>query len=129
MNRLVQEWKDDAHAVAHLGAIDASLWSLRAALDAAGRDINADPIGTPGSRQQRALRVRHVVDATVGEILDRITRALGPGPLADTPDLHRHIVETNLYRRQSHAERDLETLGHIAEQSWANASTGESAAG
>jgi len=111
VSRLVPRWKDDAHAVAHLGAIDALLWSTRTIIEAAGDEIDSEPIGTADSRQRRALRTRHLVDVAVGEIIDRTTRALGPGPLAHAKHLHRHIAETDLYRRQSHAERDLEVLG------------------
>jgi len=116
VDRLATSWKSDPHACAHLGAIDAAMWNLHAIINAAANDIDTTPIGTAEARQQRALRVRHLVDTTVGEVLARIQRALGPGPLAHTRDLHRHITETDLYRRQSHAERDLETLGELAMQ-------------
>ena len=113
VRRLATHWKDDAHASAHLGAIDAQLWSMRTVIDAAGHEIDDEPVGTAASRQRRALRVRHLVDAAVGEIIGRTMRALGPAPLAHMPDVHRHIAEADIYRRQSHAERDLEVLGAL----------------
>ena len=74
------------------------------------------PRSTPGTqriqvRRQRSLRVRHLVDQTVGDITTRLARAIGPGPLAHEPGVHLAILEADLYRRQSHAERDLEILG------------------
>ena len=111
---LSTNWKNDPHAVAHFGAIDAALWNMRTIIDAAGDDIDDNPIRTPGIRQRQALRIRHLIDVSVGEILNRVQRALGPGPLAHTRDVHRHLAEVDIYRRQSHAERDLETLGNLA---------------
>ena len=40
-----------------------------------------------------------------------VTRNVGPAPLAYRPDLHLVLTETDLYRRQCHAERDLADLG------------------
>ncbi|MCU1502293.1 MAG: hypothetical protein JWM12_1647, partial [Ilumatobacteraceae bacterium] len=62
---------------------------------------------------RRALRARHIVDVGVAEITTRVERALGPAPMAQTPEIHRIIAETDLYRRQCHAERDLEQLGNL----------------
>ena len=107
-------WRTDAHAVAHMGAIDALLWNLRTLVAATGDAIDAQPVGEAHVRQQRAMRIRHIVAEAVDEILDRIPRALGPGPLALEPDVHRHMAEADLYRRQSHAERDLESLGELS---------------
>lgn len=114
VGRLQPHWRTDPHAVAHLGAIDALLWSMRTLLTATGDAIDADPVGDEPVRQQRAMRIRHVVAEAVDEIIDRIPRALGPGPLALEPDVHRHLAETDLYRRQSQAERDLELLGTLS---------------
>lgn len=113
VDRLTEQWRRDPHALAHLGAIDATLWNLRAAISAAADEIDADPAGDDGDRRRRALRVRHVVDIGIGTIVERIGRALGPGPLAHRPDVHRHVMEIDLYRRQCHAERDLEQLGQL----------------
>jgi hypothetical protein len=114
VSRVIPQWRRDPHALAHLGAIDASLWGLRAAIEQAAREIDADPVGTAEARRRRALRVRHLVDASAADITQRLMRALGPAPLAHAPDVHRHIAELDLYRRQSHAERDLEVLGNLS---------------
>lgn len=114
VDRLGPMWRDDAHALAHLGAVDSLRWTMRVAIDAAAGEIDADPVGSSETRRRRALRVRHTVDATITDVIDRIGRALGPGPMAHVPSLHRHLAEIDLYRRQSHAERDLEELGRLA---------------
>lgn len=109
----------DPHGRAHLGALTALAWSLTSTLDQAGRQIDAtsaeptvDPDG--GARRQRALVVRHLVDRACAEIQDRFARALGPRPLASEPAVHRLDHALSLYRRQCHAERDLEALGDLA---------------
>jgi alkylation response protein AidB-like acyl-CoA dehydrogenase len=106
-------WPHDPHALAHLGAIDAALEALRAVLTHAAYEIDAvDPDDDAGGAgRMRALRVRHIVDVLVADITSRLPRALGPGPLAHDPDLHIALAEVDLYRRQCHAERDLEQLG------------------
>jgi hypothetical protein len=43
----------------------------------------------------------------------RLGRAYGPHPLAFDPDISRRYAEVELYIRQSHAERDLESLGTL----------------
>lgn len=112
VDRVRPTWRTDAHAVAHLGAIDAALWQLAVVLDAAGAEIDAAPGDQPAANR-RALRVRHVVDTTVAEITDRLQRALGPTPLVRMSGLHEHLAECDLFRRQCHAERDLEALGWL----------------
>ena len=112
IGRIRDEWRTDDHALAHLGAIDATLWTIRAMIDAAGREIDAAPHDVPAAHVL-ALRVRGQVDLMVGDITTRIARAIGPGPLAHRTDLHTTLVETDLYRRQCHAERDLADLGDL----------------
>src|SRR6478752_3232131 len=113
VRRLAPRWPDEPHARAHLGAIDSALWSMRAGVRAAAAEIDAGGPDGADDRQRRALRVRHLVDAAVADITARIGRAVGPGPLAHEPDLHLALAETDLYRRQCHAERDLESLGRL----------------
>ena len=113
VDRLRPDWPSDAHAIAHLGAIDAALWAMRAAITTAAGEIDTAPDESADDRRRRALRVRHVVDTLVADITTRAVHAVGPAPLAYRPDLHRVLAETDLYRRQCHAERDLAELGHL----------------
>lgn len=89
----------DPHALAHLGAVE----------------IDADPRG-PGA-QLRTVRLRARVEAGATEVLDRVGRALGAGPLCLDPVQAQRAADLPVYLRQSHAERDL--AGHgalVAEQ-------------
>ncbi len=102
--------RQDAHTLAHLGAMHADTWALGAYLDAAGREIDAG--GDDGAEARvRALTVRHLVEQACTDVLRRLPRALGPVPLAMDEELQRRYQELDLYVRQSHAERDLEALG------------------
>jgi alkylation response protein AidB-like acyl-CoA dehydrogenase len=100
----------DPHSLAHLGAIHAEVWALRAYLETAGREIDLDPRGAKAARA-RALTLRHLVEQACTDVLRRLARAYGPHPLAMNEMVSRRYSELDLYLRQSHAERDLEALG------------------
>lgn len=100
------------HALAHLGAVDGLITGLAAHLAVAAAEIDADP-HAPAARH-RALRLRTRVEAGATEILDRVGRALGAGPLCVDPVQARRAADLPVYLRQSHAERDLAGLGELA---------------
>ena len=100
----------DAHTLAHRGALHAAGWAMQVCLEAAGREIDADP-NDRESAMRRALTVRHVVEQACTDVLQRFARAYGAHPLAMDAESSRRYQEVDLYLRQSHAERDLETLG------------------
>lgn len=104
----------DPHALAHLGAVDALVAGLAAHLAVAAAEIDADPAGADA--QLRAVRLRARVEAGATEILDRVGRALGAGPLCLDPVQARRAADLPVYLRQSHAERDLAGLGELAAQ-------------
>jgi alkylation response protein AidB-like acyl-CoA dehydrogenase len=106
----MQQSRDDPHTLAHLGAMHASIWGLRCYLDMAGREIDARPYNI-GEAHSRALTVRHLVEQACTEVLRRLPRAYGPHPLAFDEEISRRYQELDLYLRQSHAERDLESSG------------------
>ena len=113
----MSQTRADAHTLAHLGAMHASVWTLRSCLEVAGREIDAEPANA-ASACIRALTVRHVVENACTETLRRLLRAYGPHPLVVDAAVSRRYQELDLYLRQSHAERDLESLGRrILEQS------------
>jgi len=105
-----KQTRDDAHTLAHLGAMEASVWALRSLLVAAGDEIDEEPRDV-GKARTRALMVRHLVEQHCTDIIRRTARAYGPHPLAMDENICRRYEELDLYLRQSHAERDLETLG------------------
>ena len=98
----------DAHSRAHLGALQASAWALDAMLTEAGRQIDADPRDLNGTARTRGLKVRHLIERTCTEVLDRFGRATGPQLLAYDPVVIRQHAALALYIRQCHGERDLE---------------------
>jgi alkylation response protein AidB-like acyl-CoA dehydrogenase len=102
--------RDDPHTLAHLGAMQASVWALKSCLDSAGAEIDKQPQDLRAARS-RALILRHLVEQESTNILRRLPRAYGPYPLAMNEQTARRYHELDLYLRQSHAERDLEALG------------------
>lgn len=102
----------DEHAHAHLGAIDAALAGAEAMLMSAACYVDAEPRGDRA--QLIARRVRAVVEHAVDEVITRTGRALGPKLLALDGEHAQHVADLTLYVRQSHAERDLATLGRLA---------------
>jgi alkylation response protein AidB-like acyl-CoA dehydrogenase len=112
VDHAMQHARADPHTLAHLGAMAAEAWGLSSYLETAGREIDAEPCNAV-TAQMRALKVRHLVDQACTEIIQRFTRAYGPRPLAFDREISRRIQELELYIRQSHAERDLESLGRL----------------
>jgi hypothetical protein len=102
--------REDAHTLAHLGAMKADAWALKSWLATAGAEIDAAPCDA-GAAQTLALTVRHLVEQACTDTLRRFARAYGPQPLAMNAEVSRRYQELDLYLRQSHAERDLEALG------------------
>jgi len=101
---------NDPHRRAHLGAMRSDVWALRAMLSAAGQEIDADPDNHWRART-RALALRHQVERTASDILDRFGRAFGPRPFAHDADISQRWLDVHLYLRQDHGERDLAVLG------------------
>nr|WP_221382594.1 acyl-CoA dehydrogenase family protein [Actinoplanes polyasparticus] len=102
--------KADPHTLAHLGAVDVALGAARAVLLEAAAVIDADPQAV---QHRLALRVRATVEAAATEVIDRVGRALGAGPLCRDERHARRVADLTVYLRQSHAEADLEQLGGL----------------
>jgi len=102
------------HALAHLGAVDIALHTARDALEQAAAEIDADPADRKQCGWRRALRVRALVEATATEVMARVGRALGAGPLCHDEAHARRVADLTVYLRQHHAERDLAELGALA---------------
>jgi alkylation response protein AidB-like acyl-CoA dehydrogenase len=97
----------DPHSRAHVGALQASAWALEAILDHAGREIDADPKDHSKTARTRGLKVRHLIERTCADVLDRFARATGPHLLAYDSNIVRQHQALALYIRQCHGERDL----------------------
>ncbi len=102
------------HALAHLGAVDLALSSARTVLRQAADEIDADPADTRKTGPRRALLVRALVESVATEVLARVGRALGAGPLCHDEAHARMVADLTVYLRQHHAERDLAALGSLA---------------
>lgn len=98
----------DPHLLAHLGAVHCALATSRAVLYRAAAAVDADPLG---EHQVLAQTVRAVVERSCADVLTRLGRALGPGPLAHDGAHSALVADLTVYLRQHHAERDLEALG------------------
>lgn len=101
------------HALAHLGGVDLALHTARTVLAAAAAEIDADPEDRRDGGRERALRVRALVEAAATEVMRRVGRALGAGPLSRDGTHSRRVADLTVYLRQHHAERDLAQLGTL----------------
>ncbi len=99
------------HALAHLGAVDVALSAAKTVLDVAAGQIDADPDDRQDGGRLRALRVRAFVEAASTEVMQRVGRALGAGPLCHDEAHSRRVADLTVYLRQHHAERNLAELG------------------
>jgi alkylation response protein AidB-like acyl-CoA dehydrogenase len=108
------------HALVHLGAVDIALHTARAALEQAALEIDADPGDREHCGWRRALRVRALVEAAATEVMQRVGRALGAGPLCHDEAHSRRVADLTVYLRQHHAERDLAELGALAAEAGAS---------
>ena len=87
--------------------------TAKTALDTAAAEIDADPDDRQGGGRLRALRVRALVEATATEVMLRVGRALGAGPLCHDEAHSRRVADLTVYLRQHHAERDLAEIGAL----------------
>ncbi len=97
----------DPHSRAHLGALEATAWALRAILEQSGREIDVDPLDQLGEARTRGLKVRHLIERACADVLDRFARATGPHLLAHDAHIIRQHQALGIYIRQCHGERDL----------------------
>lgn len=101
----------DPHAAAHLGAIDVGVTAVAAQLREAAERIDAQPLE---AHRTEVMRVRAAADALATDVLQRVGRALGPGPLCEDAAHARRCSDLAVFIRQSHAEHDWATLGREA---------------
>jgi hypothetical protein len=87
------------------------LTAAEATLAAAAAYVDGDPRNQSGLAELTARRARAVVETAADEAIVRTGRALGPGPLCMDGGHARRVADLTVYLRQSHAERDLESLG------------------
>lgn len=98
----------DPYRQAHLGAIDVALSSAASLLREAAAQIDRTPTLPCLLAVQRA---RLAVEAAVEEVLRRVPRAIGAGPLCKDRHLALLMADLPVFVRQSHAECDQAALG------------------
>lgn len=98
----------EPHGLAHLGAVDAALFSAGCVLKDAARQLDDR---TVDNYQLLARRSRAGVESAVEAVIHHVGRALGAGPYCKDAGFARMIADLPVFIRQSHAERDLAALG------------------
>jgi hypothetical protein len=69
--------REDPHTLAHLGAMQASVWGMYSLLKQAGDEVDGAP-GDVTAGQIRALQLRQLIEQMGTEIIQRFSRAYGP---------------------------------------------------
>ena len=100
--------RPEPHLLAHLGAVHVSLEQNRAILAWAARRLD-EQFGR--DHELLAGAVRTTVERNAVEVMDRVGRALGPGPLAYDAHHAALVADLMVYIRQHHGEGDLEQIG------------------
>ncbi len=98
----------DPHLLAHLGAVHVNLEQNSAILAAAAGQLDDHFCS---DHELLAGAVRTTIERNAVAIMDRVGRALGPGPLARDANHAAVIADLTVYIRQHHGERDLERIG------------------
>ena len=93
---------------AALGRVDVSLQSTAALLRHSAAWIDAHPAADASAV---ALRARLCAEDNATRVLDEVGRALGATPFCRDARFARAAADLPVFIRQSHAERDLATLG------------------
>jgi alkylation response protein AidB-like acyl-CoA dehydrogenase len=108
----------DALTSANLGVIDFELAAAAALLRETATLIDREP-DQPHANQ--VIRVRSFVERVATDVIDRVGRALGAGPLCQDRAHAQRCADLATFLRQSHADRDWQGLGKAAseqELSW-----------
>ena len=108
--------RGDPHRLAQLGQTVVALQASAALMREAAARIDRTP---QADAMADALAVRLSVEASAGQVLALVGRALGAGPLCKDAALARLVADLPVFMRQSHAERDLQALGRLTTESGA----------
>lgn len=100
--------RPDAHALAHIGALDVALTTTQALMRETAAWVDAHPAA---DAQWPAFRLRAAAEACAQTALLHSSRVLGAAPLCRDARLARLFADLPVFVRQSHAERDLAALG------------------
>jgi hypothetical protein len=98
----------EPHRDAHVGELHAVVESAGALLERTAAAVDADP---GGDHRVAVSTLRSAVEHAVREVVDRVPRAGGVGPLSGDPALSGALADLAVYVRQHHGERDHAALG------------------
>lgn len=104
---------NDPLAAANLGVVDFELAAGAALLRETAARIDDEP-GLPHTSQ--VIRVRSMVERVATDVIDRVGRSLGPGPLCQHRAHAQRCADLATFIRQSHADRDWQALGKSASE-------------
>jgi alkylation response protein AidB-like acyl-CoA dehydrogenase len=99
----------DPHALAHLGAIDATLAATAALLRETAALIDRAP---EADAMLAAMRARLGAERAASQVMEHAGRALGAAPLCRDSHFAHLMADLPVFIRQSHAERDEASLAH-----------------
>lgn len=102
--------REEPYALVSLGAVDAALQAAAQVLRVSALDIDCNP---QANAELLARRVRAVVEQAAEQIIRDTGHALGAGPFCKDRHFAQLIADLPVYLRQSHAERDLASLGQL----------------
>lgn len=105
--------RPDPHRLGHLGEVDVALASAATLLRATATAIDRAPGAYAG---RTVMRARLAMETAASDVLRHATRALGAAPLCRNARFARLAADLPVFLRQSHAERDLATLGGLLTQ-------------
>lgn len=98
----------EPHALAHLGAVDSALNSAACVLRASAAQVDREP---QANARQVAQLARACIEDVVEQVIHHVGRAVGAGPYCKDAHFAQLMTDLPVYMRQSHAERDLASLG------------------
>lgn len=101
----------DQIALLHLGEVEMQLAAAASVLAEAASLIDSSPTRCLTDPARLALITRGVVARVAADVLARVARASGPGPLTGDEEHARRVADLSVYVRQEHAERDAAALG------------------
>lgn len=113
---------EDPHRLAHLGMVDVVLGNGASRLREAAAWIDGYP---QENVHYLALSVRAAIDDVVSTVIEHAGRALGAGPYCRDAAFARMIADLPVFVRQTHAERDLESIGRSLRERGSTASPTE----
>lgn len=108
---LQQQQRQEPHALAHLGTVDAALHSAASVLRHSASCLDQAPTA---NAEWLARRSRAVIEASTEQVIRHVGRALGAGPFCKDSHFAQLMADLPVFLRQSHAERDLAALGQLS---------------